>query len=372
VLFANQTAASRTDVLDRYQTVSTLTGVTENGSAVFDKNCAQCHAYRGHGHAVGPNLMEFAGKSVQDFLVAILDPNAAINPNFLAYSIETKDGRGLTGIVRGETASGLTLVAGGGVEEKILRGDIKEIRASQLSLMPEGLEQGMTPQDVADLIAWLKKSAPAPFGTASANAGQAEKARAEFLRTGANGVAEVLTAAERLPYRSWIGTLPMAYCRQSAGVNKLVWRMNPLSPALSPNGAEGARNGARGSDLAALSSSRNGGEAVGKAGEEQRVTFRLPAAMGFSSQPEGRFALQLNGKPALEFGVALTDQTWQRADGKIRMAYTVMENNSEDSNGVLLIEVSASLLEPGKPATFEVTGSTSDSQRWFGVYLLGP
>jgi putative heme-binding domain-containing protein len=153
-----QKVSTRSQVLAHYANIAVLIGAADHGAAVFDKNCAQCHAYRGHGHAVGPNLMEFAGKSVQDFLVAILDPNAAINPNFLAYNIDTKDGRSLTGIVRGETASGLTLVQGGGVEEKILRGDIKEIRASQLSLMPEGLEQGMTPQDGADLIAWLKQS----------------------------------------------------------------------------------------------------------------------------------------------------------------------------------------------------------------------
>jgi len=74
----------------------------------------------------------------------------------------------------------------------------------------------------------------------------------------------------------------------------------------------------------------------------------------------------------LEFNVAITDQSWQSADGKIRMSYTVMENNPEDSNGVLLIEVAGSLLTPGKAATFEVIGSSSNSQRWFGIYLVTP
>jgi len=151
-----RSSGTRADVLAKFQEAATLAGSPDHGIAVFEKNCAQCHAFRGHGHAVGPNLVEFAGKSVQDFLVAILDPNSAINPNYLAYNVETKDGRSLSGIVRGETASSLTLVQGGGVEEKILRADIQEIRASKLSLMPEGLEQAMTPQDLADLVAWLK------------------------------------------------------------------------------------------------------------------------------------------------------------------------------------------------------------------------
>ena len=109
------------------------------------------------GHAVGPNLAEFAGKSVEDFVVAILNPNAAIEPKFVAYEIETKDGRSFSGIVRGETATSLSLVQTGGVEEKLLRSDIKQLRASNLSLMPEGLEQAITPQEMADLIAWLKQ-----------------------------------------------------------------------------------------------------------------------------------------------------------------------------------------------------------------------
>ena len=158
-IFIGSRSAGRAEVLAKYQVVASLSGHPETGPALFEKNCAPCHAYRGRGHEVGPNLGEFAGKSVADFLVAILDPNAAINPNFLAYNIQTKDGRFLSGIVKGETASSLTLVQGGGVVENILRGDVQEIRASQLSLMPEGLEQSLAPQDLADLVAWVKQGA---------------------------------------------------------------------------------------------------------------------------------------------------------------------------------------------------------------------
>ena len=54
------------------------------------------------------------------------------------------------------------------------------------------------------------------------------------------------------------------------------------------------------------------------------------------------------------------------------MSYIVMENNAEDSNGVLLLEVAGSLLQPGQPAAFEVIGSAANSQRWFRVYLVSP
>ena len=54
------------------------------------------------------------------------------------------------------------------------------------------------------------------------------------------------------------------------------------------------------------------------------------------------------------------------------MSYMAMEDNSQESNGIITIGVTGSLLDPGKPATFEVIGSPANSQRWFGVYWIGP
>lgn len=310
------------------------------GAAVFDKNCASCHALRGRGHAVGPNLGEFAGKSVADFLVAILDPNAALNPNFLAYNIETRDGRSLSGMVRGETASSLTLAQSGGLMEKILRGDLQEVRASQLSLMPEGLEQAMTPQDLADLIAWVRNAAPDAFGAASAE--QAARARTSFLKAGAIGLDRIVGPAQELAYPSWLGRLPLRYCRQDG--TSVTWQ-TPLVAEHPVGDAKAGREG------------------VG-------AVFRVPAAMGLWSETSGGFTLKLNGRAVLSFDVTLTDQTWESADGKVRLSYSVMENNSEDSNGVMAIEVSPGVLVPGQPAQVTVAGANIGSQRWFGVYVL--
>lgn len=327
------TTTNRRDVLARYDKVGSLAPKKDRGGELFAKNCAQCHAFRGQGHDVGPNLAEFAGKSPADFLLAILDPNAGINPNFIAYNVETADGRSLSGIVRNETTAGLTLVQGGGVRESIARRDIQGIRASALSLMPEGLEQSLSPQDMADLIAWLKSGAPASFGSAAM--ADTAKARNEFLQAGANGCAEIVSAADTLPYPSWLGRLPMPYCRQSAGQERLVWRTPVLPSRL-----------------------------------DATHTFRLPVGMGFISQPKGKFTLKVNGSRLLDFDVSLADQTWKGADGRGQMRYSVREANAEDSNGVLMIEVPSSFLKPGQRVEFEVTGSASGSQRWFGIYQL--
>jgi putative membrane-bound dehydrogenase-like protein len=154
---ANRPAA-RTEVLARYSAATSLTGDAAKGATIFGKNCATCHALGGQGQSVGPDLAALKDKTPADFLTAILDPNAAVEPRFIAYNVETKDGRSLTGVVNGETATTLTLVQAGGLRETILRSDIEEIRASDLSLMPEGLEQAMSTQDVADLIAYLRSN----------------------------------------------------------------------------------------------------------------------------------------------------------------------------------------------------------------------
>ena len=108
-----------------------------------------------------------------------------IEPRFVSYSVGTKDGRSLTGIVIGETSTSLTLAQSGGVQERILRSDIAEMRASALSLMPEGLENALPPQELADLLAYLK-AGPARVGSATEE--QAAQARAQLLAEGANGL----------------------------------------------------------------------------------------------------------------------------------------------------------------------------------------
>ena len=154
---ANNNGA-RAEVVAKYRNLDKLTPAAARGETLFANNCASCHAFRGLGHAVGPNLAEFAGKPAGDFVVAILDPNAVIEPKFAAYEVETRDGRSLHGVVRNETATSLSIAQANGLEEKVLRSEIRELRASALSLMPEGLEQAIAPQDMADLIAWLKQT----------------------------------------------------------------------------------------------------------------------------------------------------------------------------------------------------------------------
>jgi putative membrane-bound dehydrogenase-like protein len=147
----------RQKLLQQYRPVAQLKGDPEKGHALFRQNCLPCHRIKDEGNNVGPDLGMMADKPIADLLIAILDPNQAVEARYLNYNIVTKNDRELSGIIATETANSLTLKTIAGVEETILRSDLKEMKSSGLSLMPEGFENLLKPQDMADLIAFLKK-----------------------------------------------------------------------------------------------------------------------------------------------------------------------------------------------------------------------
>jgi putative heme-binding domain-containing protein len=205
-IFASLHPQRRSEVLAAYRETASLTGNAAAGAEVFTVNCSICHFIRGTGNAVGPDISPFRNKAVPEFLEAILDPNAVIEPRFLNYIVGLKDGSFAAGIITNETANSLTLAQPAGLKQTILRSEIQEIKPSPVSLMPEGLEAAIKPQQMADLIAWLKGGAPRPFGSSTAESAAA--ARAEFGKAQANGLAKITAASLLFDYTSWLGTLP--------------------------------------------------------------------------------------------------------------------------------------------------------------------
>jgi len=85
-----------------------------------------------------------------------LDPNAAVEERYRAQTVRLKTGTELVGIVTAETGNNIVVKLPGGTEIPVLRGDIALQRTSDRSLMPDGMETVLNPQDLADLIAWLR------------------------------------------------------------------------------------------------------------------------------------------------------------------------------------------------------------------------
>jgi putative heme-binding domain-containing protein len=132
-------------------------GDAARGTTVFEKICITCHRAGVVGNAVGPDLSEMAHRSVEDLLSNILDPNMAINPAYIAFTAEWSPDESATGILQSETPDAVTLLQAQGVKIVIPRAKLKRLESSGLSLMPEGLEAGMTPQELRDLIAFLQQ-----------------------------------------------------------------------------------------------------------------------------------------------------------------------------------------------------------------------
>jgi putative heme-binding domain-containing protein len=160
-VFAQQ-SQPRQAVVDAYRSALGMKGDPTSGSAVFKKLCASCHRLGNEGVEVGPDLATLTDKSPESLLVAVLDPNRAFETKYAAFAIATVDGRVLNGLISSESATAVTLRRQEGKDEVLLRSEIAEMTASGQSLMPEGVEKDLKPRDLADLIAYLVSTGPAP------------------------------------------------------------------------------------------------------------------------------------------------------------------------------------------------------------------
>ncbi len=111
----------------------------------------------GEGGDLGPNLTEIYRKSRETLLHDILDPNAAADTKYIAYTIERKNGEIVSGLIAEENDDAVTIRDANGVRTAVPRGDINEMISGGLSLMPEELETGLEPQALADLLAYLQE-----------------------------------------------------------------------------------------------------------------------------------------------------------------------------------------------------------------------
>jgi putative membrane-bound dehydrogenase-like protein len=143
--------------VQQYRGVLQLAGDTNRGLAVYKKACASCHRSGELGHQVGPDLNSVVDHSPHKILTNILDPNLDIQPGYQAYACLLVDGEVLFGLIASENATGIVFKLNDGRTRTILRKDIETLKNIGVSLMPENLESIMTQQDIADVIAFLRK-----------------------------------------------------------------------------------------------------------------------------------------------------------------------------------------------------------------------
>ncbi|MFM8495829.1 MAG: HEAT repeat domain-containing protein, partial [Planctomycetia bacterium] len=154
-LSARVATSPRQEVLAAYQPALALSGDAEKGQTVFAKNCSQCHRVDGVGHEIGPSLAAFKTRGPEAILLNMLDPNREVNPLYVNYVAVLNDGRTLTGMIADETATSITLKRAENASDTITRSEIESLTSTGRSIMPEGMEQQIDRQGVADLLAYL-------------------------------------------------------------------------------------------------------------------------------------------------------------------------------------------------------------------------
>ena len=147
---------SRDVVTAKFAPSIDLAGDAPRGQTVFQRACVICHRAAGQGMEVGPDLLTVKNKGRAALLTAILDPNKEVAAQYMSFLVQTRTGESYLGVIAEDTATQLTLKMPGGIAKTILRADVSGSSSDGRSLMPEGLEGGLTTQDMADLLTYIE------------------------------------------------------------------------------------------------------------------------------------------------------------------------------------------------------------------------
>ncbi len=135
-------------------------GDVRRGQAVFNSPkaaCLSCHTIGYLGGKIGPDLTRIGQiRSERDLLEAILFPSASFARGYEPVVVTTQSGQTHTGVLRSDLSDAIVLVSAAGVETRILRRDIADMQPGTVSVMPPGLADQLSPQELADLLAFLK------------------------------------------------------------------------------------------------------------------------------------------------------------------------------------------------------------------------
>jgi putative membrane-bound dehydrogenase-like protein len=148
----------RNPVIKEYEGSLRLKGNAVKGRTVYVANCLVCHQVRGKtGVNFGPDLGTVQSWMPENIMINILDPNLSISHGYELWNITLKDGTMLQGIIVSETSNAIVVNKEGGLKTTIGRNDIKSLRTLDKSPMPDDFEKRINKQQMADLIAFIKK-----------------------------------------------------------------------------------------------------------------------------------------------------------------------------------------------------------------------
>lgn len=131
-------------------------GNPERGREIFLKKCGTCHTFRGEGHTVAPDLTG-ADRSVDYLITNIVDPNRVVGIPYFQHVVATKAGQVVSGKLLEETEDRIVLELEEGRRVIVPKDEIEEYVVRPVSVMPEGLLEDLSEEDVRDLIEYLRR-----------------------------------------------------------------------------------------------------------------------------------------------------------------------------------------------------------------------
>jgi putative membrane-bound dehydrogenase-like protein len=138
-----------------HRSALSASGDATRGSLVYQEHCSACHQLAGKGYSVGPALDAVVSKPRHYLWQEILDPNRNRDRRYEQFVAESEDGSIDSGILE-ESPTSITLRQASGKTKVILRSELVTLKSSNRSLMPEGMDRLITPQQLADLLEFLQ------------------------------------------------------------------------------------------------------------------------------------------------------------------------------------------------------------------------
>lgn len=157
---------SSREVIGRIEAINRVlakgTGDAQRGRVLGTKLCLNCHQLFGQGQKVGPDLSGADRKNLSVLLRNVIDPGAIIREGYQNYVVATFDGRILTGVLAESTADVVTILDAKNVRTNLMKSQIDEMVPSEASLMPEGILDSLSDQEIRDLFEFIR-SEPLPM-----------------------------------------------------------------------------------------------------------------------------------------------------------------------------------------------------------------
>lgn len=170
-LRSERNVEGRQELIQRYTKALNGPADPHKGQVTFVKQCAGCHRIDGEGVDVGPDISDMRTQTPEQILVSILDPNAAIDANYYRYAVVTGDGQLFEGLLEDSNEQSVTLRLQDNVRQTVPRDNVEHLRATGVSMMPEGFEEQIDPEAMRDLVTYLKRwrllSSEIPLGRAN-------------------------------------------------------------------------------------------------------------------------------------------------------------------------------------------------------------